>query len=245
MIPVAIISGAVLFVAGVVAALVLIISHNKHKTPTPGPTEAVLTPLPVTEAPSDTSAPIRTEPAPSPAASLTPTEEIMSTEPAPSSETAGEGPVRISEDLSAATFRIEIKDGHVKLCCLMEFVNNTDSVLYAASFDTGGLKPVIASCAGKSARFTVDENGLFFIPFMTELECGGSCSVYFELEGEFDPETGVRFPVFGYDTAYLISASVDSDVSLNARGIKLKLVSVDSMYHYSIVRQSAHSAALL
>lgn len=243
-IPIVIISCAVLLTAGIIIALVLLISHNKHKAQTPDPSEPLDTIASESNEPTDGPTPLPTDTVPSPAATQQPTEDAVKTQPADTENISGGDPVRITEDLSAADIELRVKDGRVALRCLISFVNNTDSVLYYAGFYTGGLQPVIATSSGQSAKFYVDENGMLVIPFINELETGGSCDIYFELEGVFDPDNGITLPVFGYDTAYLLYASIDSDVSLNSEGASLKFVSVDSMYHYSIVKQTVRSVIL-
>ena len=243
-IPIAIIAGAVILTGGIITALVLLISHTKHDKPAPVPTESVLTDPPVTPAPTEAPTPVPTEPAPSPIVTSSPTQDAIKTEEAVSTEPGGQDPVRISEDLSEANIEIVIRNGRVKLKCLIDYVNNTDSVLYYGGFYTGGLDPVTASCEGLSSRFFVDENGMMVIPFLSELEQGETFSLYFELEGKFDPESGMTLPVFGYDTAYLVSAAIESDVPLHSEGAVLKLVSTDGSYRYAISKKSVHIVTL-
>lgn len=238
-IPIAIIAGSVLLLAGIIIALVLFISHNKHKTHEADPEPTVSITEQVTEEPAPTDTP-----APTAAATPAPTETPAVTARPDQTEDPDHAPERVTDALSSAYFEIEVKNGRIKLECLISFVNNTDTVFYSGSFDVCGLSAKTATCGGVSAKFSYDENGLLVVPFVDELRTGESCTLYFELEGAFDSEAGVTLPVFGYDTPYLLSAAITSDVSLASEGASLKLGSVDSAYHYTINKKTVRTVTI-
>ena len=243
-VPIAIIAGSLLVTAGIVTALVFFISGLKNRSSSNDAVPTELVTEPVTEAPEATETETHETPEATAAPTAAPTATPLASELAEESVAPSHDPERVTDALSSAYYEIEISKGRVKMQCLFSFVNNTDAVFYSGSFDVGCLNAVTATCGGIPARFYYDENGLLVIPFVDELSTGESCTLYFELEGAIDEEAGLALPALGYDTTYLISASIDSDSALTADGASLKLRSVDSAYHYTIDKKTVRSVTI-
>ena len=238
-------AGALLVIAGIIA-LIIVLNSKKKPSPAsePGPT-AYETQAPETEEP--TSAVTETElPATPESATAEPTQGPSGTEETPSV------PIRISDDLSLVIVTANITTRynaqgqprpHIEGSIAVQFVNNTDSVLYSAEFIVTGMNSTSAALDGIASNYSFGEDGLLKIPFFNELNQTAYCDILIEFTADPDPSNGFAMPVFGYDTSYLLNAFISSDVSLTFEGCKAVRDGSDG-YAYSVTDASVHEVVV-
>lgn len=195
----------------------------------------------VTEAPS--AAPSKTA-APSPEESEAPTA-------APSS--GQDEPIRISDENSLVILTLSVSKrfdssgniyGFITGQCAISFVNNTDRALYTASFRLGADKVDSVTLDGISARYSFSEDGLLEIPFVNELKMGESCEVFFEFTARVRAEESFSPLVFGYDTAYSLTAYIESGVKLNITGCKASEKTQGKSCFYTVNDRTVHAIGI-
>lgn len=231
--------GLLLLLGGVIAVAVIKPFSHSSALPSdepnisPEPATAVPTVIPTAD-PSESATPV-------PTAELTaaptaePTEEPIETP-------ASTGPIRISDDLSTALVLIDIKvrydaEGRpwasVKGSLSLDFINNTDSVLYSIELLTGSLKIDSVTVNGFAANF-VSEDGKLSIPLFNELTHNASCLVYLEFSAKSALEDSVFLPQLGYDSPYLLTAYIDSAVALTIDGADYSITRNAAPFGYSV-----------
>lgn len=231
---------ALLAVGGIVALALILGNKQKKREAEPYPTAQAATAAPATEAPATavpvTEAPATAVPATEAPATAAPetTDEPVETEPAaetpePSStETADDTPVRISDEQSEmlleasvvtrydqagmARFRVE---GRLSLL----FVNNTDRSLYELDLDLGGLSAERVLLDGSPANFRI-EGGTLIVPFLNDLPTLDENTVFIEFSAELSPGESFAVPKMCYDTSYILTAYITSDVGLRFSGCR-------------------------
>lgn len=206
-----------------------------QKTDTPRAEQPTDTPEAATETPEDTEAPSE-EPTLQPTA--TPDPEV---------------PVRISDESSRALVIIGCglafnasgeAEAVVSGSAALEFVNNTDSVLYKVVLLTGGMNVTNVTLDGVPASFDISE-GKLTIPFVNELKQGESNEIYFEFSGRCPVKDKLYLFGFWYDTSFTLTVYADSELSLDFDGTDGKLEKSDRGYKYSLEDASVHEAAIL
>lgn len=248
---------AAVLLSGVAAALILIFKPfsavDKETSASPSPTEAP------TVAPEETAS-ITKPPAPTEAASEAPTAEP---DPTPSAEptdpvtetppaSTEHAPIRISDDLSAmlVTLDVSVKydsqgvpraesDGAVSL----EFVNNTDSILYSVELGIGNAEVISATIDGSAVNYTVNE-GVVTIPFFNELPQNRSVYLFIEYSYTCALDETVAFPSLTYDSPLLLTAYVSSPIPLYARGFSFSSVSEGGIKTYSVSDTAVKNASI-
>lgn len=255
---------AIAAIAAVLAALagvllMLLLSENHRKQPS----QAVDTQAPasVTAAPTQNAASFITQtPEGSDRVTDAPHTSAPSSEP-PAGETSepleserpADEPIRISDENSLVLFTMNVSKrfdstgniyGLITGQCAISFVNNTDRALYTASFRLGADKVDSVTLDGISARYSFSEDGLLEIPFVNELKMGESCEVFFEFTARVRAEESFSPLVFGYDTAYSLTAYIESGVKLNITGCKASEKTQGKSCFYTVNDRTVHAIGI-
>ena len=118
--------------------------------------------------------------------------------------------------------------------CLIEFVNNTDSVLSSAQFNVGSLKVIGMTVGGFSEQITVGEDGSVTVSFPKELLPDDICEIFLSFSGIFSGEA-IELPFLADGEEYELNASIESDAELDLADIVHTEETEGDLRVYSIV----------
>lgn len=211
---IALIAAAVLAVFAIVAAAILVPKSCSAKKA--GETaDAAVSPEPASPDTSETT----------PAVTQAPSVPPQSPQPSktPSSASDGSKPHQVTEDRSFAGFTLSILSAYdeqggllmrVEGDCVIRYVNNTDSELYAAELCIGEFDVLRASVNGAAARFSCEEQGVCTVPFVLPLAPGEEAEVYIGFSGRVPASRRLTLPHPNYDTVYDLHCTVRADSRL-------------------------------
>lgn len=239
--------GALLLIGGIAALLIL-----KPFSKDPGDVD----PLPVHEtSPSpDVTQPAFSEP-PTAAPTAAPAETESAQPTLAPTETAAPSPdvpIRISDDLSSGLVWLDVNVGYgadgkpyvrTKGSISLDFVNNTDSVLYSIDLVTGDLNVDCVSMNGFAVNYTLSD-GTITIPFFNELKQNSSCSVFIEFSSRTDIDGSISLPRLGYDSPYMLTAYIRSSVALAVDGAAASRMNPELSFEYKIDDESVRAVEI-
>ena len=166
--------------------------------------------------------------------------------PVPTAAAAEYAPKRISDENSMLLVELNAdfdEDGAVLFVtvtgsCAAGFVNNTDVPLYSADFSVGNVRVISATVDGIPARFSVSEDGVLTVPFITELAVNDTCEIFFEFSAVIGPSDELVIPCFGDDMFYELTMSASSDIPMIFTGASPSQIEGEEGFRYSIEKQT-------